>query len=390
MTEASTVTTTSQLMTVSPSGSASTTNLPNPANKTVIPDGNGGALVQSLVPANQNQSQVSTQVIDAGGANPTATISNFAGGDTVLGDQGTYFMTDGNQVVCVDEASGNELWRWKPASRNVQIMAATAGGGVAARNIVGNQEDVVRLDSNGNPRYDTWGTAGGGAGYGVLSTASYTAENVWVGESATSVISGMIGSPLVTADDSGWAYSGGSTTGNNGSMIGCPCLWQTTNTSGSQDQARPIEPIGATETQEETQPRGNLEVSDLAPPSDASCPICNLQSPQCTTMEGAQSTYVIIVGDPGLGEHNVGNGFNLAAQQRANDLQSQGHRVVACRASSAQDFDNVLIQHGYIDGGVIYFGHSGPYTLSSVSGEVLARRGQHSRCWTGSRVWHER
>ena len=208
MTSTSSVTTTSQLMTISPSGVASSTTLPNPANGTVIPDGNGGALVQNFVPANQNQRQVSTQVIDAGGSNPTATISNFAGDDTVLGDQGTYFMTDGNHVVCVDEASGNEKWRWQPESGTVEILAATAGGGVAVKNIVGNQEDVVRLDASGNPTYDTWGTSGGQGGYGVLSNSTYFNTGLWAGTTGDPVIAGVEGEPLEVAAST-WAESGG-------------------------------------------------------------------------------------------------------------------------------------------------------------------------------------
>jgi hypothetical protein len=58
-------------------------------------------------------------------------------------------------------------------------------------------------------------------------------------------------------------------------------------------------------------------------------------------------------------EHNVGNLFNLAAQTRANQLNAQGHRVIACRVSSVQDVLSEFTQNGLIDGGVIYFGHSG-------------------------------
>ena len=216
MTSTSSVTTTSQLMTISPSGVASSTTLPNPANGTVIPDGNGGALVQNFVPANQNQSQVSTQVIDAGGSNPTATISNFAGGDTVLGDQGTYFITDGNQVVCVDEASGNEQWRWRSNSGTAEIIAATAGGGVAVKNIVGNQEDVVRLDSTGTPTFDTWGTSGGSAGYGVLSYSTYWANGVWFGVGGDPVPEGVVGEPLGDAGGP-YPFAGGNGPGQHAS-----------------------------------------------------------------------------------------------------------------------------------------------------------------------------
>jgi hypothetical protein len=72
-----------------------------------------------------------------------------------------------------------------------------------------------------------------------------------------------------------------------------------------------------------------------------------------------------LVGDPGLAPHNVKQGFNLAAQQNANDLQAQGNNVIACRVSSATDFNNALTKNGSIAGGVIYFGHSGPYLYSS-------------------------
>ena len=63
-------------------------------------------------------------------------------------------------MIDVNEASGNQVWSWQPDQGTVQIIAATAGGGVAVKNIVSNQEDVVRLDLNGNPTYDTWGTSG--------------------------------------------------------------------------------------------------------------------------------------------------------------------------------------------------------------------------------------
>src|ERR1700685_4057743 len=109
----------------------------------VIPDGNGGALATSIQYVTNQP--LSTQVNDFGGSGATATISNLAATDMVLGDQGTYFLTDGNQIVNVNEASGNELWRWQPSQGTVQIIAATVGGGVSVKNIVGNQEDVVRL-----------------------------------------------------------------------------------------------------------------------------------------------------------------------------------------------------------------------------------------------------
>jgi hypothetical protein len=66
----------------------------------------------------------------------------------------------------------------------------------------------------------------------------------------------------------------------------------------------------------------------------------------------------------------VGRQFGLAAQTQANSLLSKGSKVIACRASSIQEFDSALIGTGrdesltgLIDGGVSYYGHSGYGTL---------------------------
>jgi hypothetical protein len=152
-----------------------------------------------------------TDVGGSGGSGSQSQLSPSSKPDMVLGDQGTYFTTYGTQVINVNETSGKPVWTWQPSSGTVEIIAATAGGGVAVKNIVGNQEDVVRLDSSANATYDTWGTAGDSAGYGVLSNSTYTNNNIWVGDASTSVISGVLGSPLVTADDDEWAYPGGRT-----------------------------------------------------------------------------------------------------------------------------------------------------------------------------------
>jgi hypothetical protein len=106
------------------------------------------------------------------------------------------------------------------------------------------------------------------------------------------------------------------------------------------------------------------------------CPICNLSPPalpsgtSCTVISGTGSSYLILVGDPGHTIHNVGNEFNFAAQTAANSLQSQGNNVIACRVSSVQNVVAALTSSGRIDGGVIYFGHSGPYHDFSVNGNV--------------------
>ncbi len=68
--------------------------------------------------------------------------------------------------------------------------------------------------------------------------------------------------------------------------------------------------------------------------------------------------YVLIVGQSGLGEHNVGQAFQLAALTEAADLRAAGNDVTIVNASSVSDFNSALVNSGNIDGGVEYFGHS--------------------------------
>ena len=67
--------------------------------------------------------------------------------------------------------------------------------------------------------------------------------------------------------------------------------------------------------------------------------------------------YVIIVGDPGLGRHNVGQNFVRVANTRAQELIGQGHTVDIVRASNISQFNNAITIGSTIDGGVIYYGH---------------------------------
>jgi hypothetical protein len=117
--------------------------------------------------------------------------------------------------------------------------------------------------------------------------------------------------------------------------------------------------------------------SQLTPSAPTDCPICALTSPSCMPpIAGTQSTYLLIVGDQGRNNgpgHNWNEGysFGLAAQQQANNLNAQGHRIIACRATMVQDFSNELTTNGVIDGGVIYFGHAGRSTVSGITYSAL-------------------
>lgn len=138
----------------------------------------------------------------------------------------------------------------------------------------------------------------------------------------------------------------------------CPCLVQTSGDADSpfSENSAPVSILAG-------------GVMPLASVPD--CPICNLQSPSCTVMSGAGSTFLILVGDPGEDPHNAGHLVNLAAQTEANNRNAEGHRVIACRVSSVQQFVNAMTHNGYIDGAVIYFGHSGPYH-GTVGGRGVA------------------
>jgi hypothetical protein len=174
----------------------------------VIPDGSGGALASTSCSSVGFPQQF--QVTDVGGSGATATISTQGVvPDMVLGDQGSYFVSDGAQITAVNESNGSQLWNWQPSEGTVHLIAATAGGGVAVLNMLDSgQQDVVRLDSSDNATYDTWGTIGGSAGYGVLSNASYWINGTWMGIGDTAIIEGLVGNTL--GDASGpYTFSGG-------------------------------------------------------------------------------------------------------------------------------------------------------------------------------------
>jgi RHS repeat-associated protein len=67
--------------------------------------------------------------------------------------------------------------------------------------------------------------------------------------------------------------------------------------------------------------------------------------------------YVVLVGQPGRGAHNVGNNFQRAADQQAADLTAAGHDVTVSSVGSVDDINNAITSGDKIDGGIIYYGH---------------------------------
>jgi hypothetical protein len=149
-------------------------------------------------------------------------------------------------VQAFDEASGNQLWSWTPSASSytpyLEIIAATAGGGVAVREIAtdgnGNPtsqgEDVVRLDSNGNATYDSWGTSGGTSGFGVLADSTYYGHGLWVGTTADPVVAGVMGDIMFDALGP-WAWSGGGSPEQHSSPLPIFANFETTDPNPSEN-----------------------------------------------------------------------------------------------------------------------------------------------------------
>jgi RHS repeat-associated protein len=81
---------------------------------------------------------------------------------------------------------------------------------------------------------------------------------------------------------------------------------------------------------------------------------------------------LIIVGDPGIGEHNVGSNFDRVAETKRQELEALGNVVIVLRASSDTDLARALISNGTLNG-VEYIGHASYYAL-----HVGEQRGDHT------------
>lgn len=176
--------------------------------------------------------------------------------------------------------------------------------------------------------------------------------------------------PLDVDPASIWPVAAGNPSGNASEGSLCPCLLQTT--------APEPNVLGPERDGDSSQ---SADEGGSAIAQTVSCPICNLkppvalgsgEAPSCTTFSASGPTYVILVGDPGYGEHNLGYAFDLEAQTQANSLQSSGNNVVACRVSSVENIVTALTTNGTIAGGVIYFGHSGSFTDPLANNQIVS------------------
>jgi len=342
--------------------------LPGP----IVPDGQGGVVATwTISPSNPPVPQYPYQAADVTGGSVGApynlpfspkTVSPGQFPTIVLGQNGTAFAsgpttsTDGNntalnQVVSFNIGSGAPNWLYQTSSQDtLSILSADADGGVAINDL---QNGVLQLGAAGNSTQIT-APLGGSPQYG------------WGGNWYLANAQGAsLISPIAGVDAAGiWATPGGSPSHGNSTAALCSCLLQTDD-PGDGSLARPA--LMAEGSHATDEPRA------AAAPGGAptNCIICSLSPPpspnttSCTTFPGTGATYLILVGDGGLQGHDVGNLFNLAAQQAANDLQTQGNKVIACRVSSIQNFNAAMTQNGLITGDLLYFGHSGLRSFST-------------------------
>jgi len=290
-------------------------------------------------------------------------------------EDGSYIGADNDRQLDAVALDGTPLWS-KAIDHDVYGTAipvtpqyATPGGGTIATSTTKDQNGVTLYGALYTVD-NTGGVTGQSADSGAVRT--------WIGQSYAVSASSIskVQQAVAVEQASFQAVSGGNPTGNGAAVALCPCLFQTEDDLATAVVASGSDALAVasgTPAQDQLAPQSDANSqSSAALVSSQACPICDLQPPACKTIDGAQSTFVLIIGDPGLDEHNLDNLFNLAAQQKANELQAQGHRVVACRASSIQDFANALLQHGFIDGGVIYFGHSGPFAPRSAPQQAVS------------------
>jgi hypothetical protein len=218
---------------------------------------------------------------------------------------------EGNPTLVAIGASGSLKWS---VSGQYQAQIATADNGVIATDVDG--AAVV---------FDATGTVTG-------QMASLPVQS-WAGMEYTTEagsLSLILMPPIFADGASFWAHAGGNPSGNRTAYPECPCLVQSAG-------AAPIPASASHESQ------AVLRQANPRPTAPNDAPL---------------KTYLILEGDAGLGEHNVGNLFHLAAETKQDLLNAQGNLAGSPqRVSSVQDFAGQLIGNGLITGGVMYFGH---------------------------------
>jgi len=243
-----------------------------------------------------------------------------------------------DQVASFNVSSGATNWTYsaQPTS-TLTIRAVLSDGSLAVND---SENGVIQLNTIGIPSQIT-GPLGG--------VPQYSWTERWAVPNSSGLSS--ISFPLEVDSGSAWATPKGNASENGLSAALCPCLSQTGNTSSS-------------------------DVSALESSAD-------LFASQAT---GSATTYLQLVGDPGLNGvdclngdvthcHNVGQRFSLAAAHDAATLTQSGSNATvlpAVRVSTVEDVAAALKNNGPITGSVTYYGHGALFPYEGYYLSVLA------------------
>lgn len=133
---------------------------------TVIPDGDGGALLSWQTVDSTNEYHI---------AHVTASgVNNFdapaLATEMVLGEDGRAFGNDGHKLFAFDPSSGDVAWSYDaPSGNSASIVASTAENGLVAKlTNSSNVDTVIRFDAEGTPTSDSW--TGGNLDYFIGDT----------------------------------------------------------------------------------------------------------------------------------------------------------------------------------------------------------------------------
>jgi hypothetical protein len=189
--------------------------LPGP----IIPDGNGGVLATwTISPARgpvplypYQAADVTNSVVGTPYNLPfsPASVTPFVSPTLVLGENGVAFasgqttasdgVTQVSQIASFNIASGFVNWTYQAGTQyTLSIVAAAHGNGVTAKLTQSGEDTVVRLDSNGNPTYDSWAS---GPASGV---DFFVSGDAWIGNVSGSGAYGVISATPIPLSTSGW------------------------------------------------------------------------------------------------------------------------------------------------------------------------------------------
>lgn len=169
--------TTAPLQTISAVDSSNVA--PSAALFDIIPDGQGGAFAAwgfEFFRSQQSEMHISH------GSTDIKVPLEYDDVTMVLGDQNTLFAASSVKVAAMS-LSGSPKWTWtvpRTALNGLQLIGATAGGGLVVKTNDGTTDSILRFDGSGTPTTDTW-TATAAANFGSgLNDSQLVAGDAWM------------------------------------------------------------------------------------------------------------------------------------------------------------------------------------------------------------------